>query len=182
MENLNFYTVPLDYVEYLQKAELHKRGFTRVPNLEYGKERNQKFLCGIVLRINEMDYYVPVSSYKIQKADNFLICEKDGHAVSSLRFNYMFPVPRNLVKVRRIFLEPDEKYRALLTMELRYCIRNHDEIRRLAQRTYRRVLQAKNPGLVHNSCDFLLLEEKCRSYTMEKSKEKVMSKETEWER
>lgn len=44
------------------------------------------------------------------------------------------------------------------------------------------VLQAKNPGLVHNSCDFLLLEEKCRSYTMEKSKEKVMSKETEWER
>lgn len=106
MENLNFYTVPLDYVEYLQKAELHKRGFTRVPNLEYGKERNQKFLCGIVLRINEMDYYVPVSSYKIQKADNFLICEKDGHAVSSLRFNYMFPVPRNLVKVRRIFLEP----------------------------------------------------------------------------
>lgn len=181
MENLNFYTVSSDYVKFLQKEELHKRGFTRVPNLEYGKDRKQKFFCGIVLQVNEMDYYVPVSSYKKRKKDNFLIYI-DGHAVSSLRFNYMFPVPRNLVKIRPITLEPDEKYRTLLSKELRYCVNNQDTIRRLAQRTYKRVLEAKDQGLVCNSCDFLLLEEKCISYMKEHSKEKAIPKETEWER
>ena len=117
MENLNFYTVSSDYVKFLQKEELHKRGFTR-----------------------------------------------------------------NLVKIRPITLENEEKYRTLLSKELRCCVNNQDTIRRLAQRTYKRVLEAKDQGLVYNSCDFLLLEEKCISYMKEHSKEKAISKETEWER
>lgn len=152
-----------------------------MPKLEYGKDRKQKFFCGIVLQINGTDYYVPVTSYKEQKADNFLI-HVNGRAVSSLRFNYMFPIPRDLVKIRPIDLEPDRKYRALLSRELLCCKKNQDTIRRLAQRTYKRVLEAKDQGLVYNSCDFLLLEEKCISYMKEHSKEKAIPKEMEWER
>ncbi len=73
MITLKFYTTDYQYVQYLQRAELEKRGFSRVPNMDYGKGRKDKFLCGIVLHINNMDYYVPVSSYKIQKPDNLLI-------------------------------------------------------------------------------------------------------------
>lgn len=164
MENLNFYTVDLAYVEFLKKSEEEHRGFSRVPNMEYGKNRKPKFLCGIVLQINKQDYYVPVSSYKEKKPDNFLIEAANGQVVSSLRFNYMFPVPKELISERQIAIEPDRAYRALLAQELQYCIKNQDEIRRLAERTYKRVLLGKNPGLVANSCDFLLLEERCVSY------------------
>lgn len=73
MNKLNFYTVDLQYVNFLKEAEKGKRGFSRIPNMDYGDKGKPKFLCGIVLQINEMDYYVPVTSYKQQKPDNFLI-------------------------------------------------------------------------------------------------------------
>ena len=164
MENLDFFVVNSAYVTYLQDAENAVRGFSRVPNVDYGITRKQKFLCGVVLKINELDYYVPVTSYKIKKPDNFLICADNGAVVSSLRFNYMFPVPTDAITRRIIDTEPDVKYRALLSQELRYCIKNQNEIRRLAERTYKRVLLGKNPGLVINSCDFKLLELKCNEW------------------
>lgn len=43
MDNLNFYTVDQKYVKYLQNAEIEHRGFSRVPNMDYGKYRKQKF-------------------------------------------------------------------------------------------------------------------------------------------
>lgn len=168
MEQLNFYTVDLSYVAYLQHAETKKRGFTRVPIMAYAPPQHPKFLCGVVLQINDNDYYVPVSSYKEQKPDNFLIVAKNGKTAGSLRFNYMFPVPKELVEVRQISSEQDPSYRALLAQELRYCIKNEETIRRLAKRTYCRVLLGKNPGLVTNSCDFPLLEERCAAYMKNK--------------
>lgn len=172
MNNLDFYTVPNNYITYLQGEEIAKRGFTRIPNINYGKERKSKFLCGIVLEVNAVNYFVPVSSYKQKKPDNFLIFDKNGNIVSSLRFNYMFPIPLNIVKQRRIDTEPDLKYKALLSQELQYCINNQDTIRTLASRTHKRVLLGKNKGLVHNSCDFQLLEQKCKEYSQENYEQK----------
>ena len=165
MDKLNFYTVDLGYVDFLKKAEHEKRGFSRVPNMEYRDKHKPKFLCGIVLQVNNTDYYVPVTSYKQQKPDNFLIKADNGQAVSSLRFNYMFPIPKGFTSVRSISGEPDRAYRALLSQELRYCIQNQGAIQHLAERTYKRVLLGKDQGLVTNSCDFSLLEQKCVEYT-----------------
>ena len=67
MNKLNFYTVDLDYVAFLQKVECEARGFTCVPNMDYAQPRKSKFLCGIVLQVNDVDYYVSVTSYKNQK-------------------------------------------------------------------------------------------------------------------
>ena len=173
MRKLDFYTIDLAYVSYLKQAELAKRGFSRVPNMEYGKERKQKFLCGVVLSVNDVEYYVPVSSFKEQKPDNFLIRADNGKVVSSLRFNYMFPIPIGLASVRRIADEPDLAYRRLLAQELRYCIRHQEQIQKLAERTHRRVLLGKNPGLVLNSCDFGLLEESCKSWEKDNTKEPI---------
>ena len=133
----------------------------------YGDKRKPKFLCGVVLQVGGRDYYVPVTSYTQQKPDNFLVRAANGQVTSSLRFNYMFPVPKELVSERTIAKEPDRAYRALLAQELQYCIRNQEEICRLAERTYKRVLLGKNPGLVHNSCDFRLLEHACSLYAEE---------------
>lgn len=164
MDKLNFYTVDLRYVNFLKNAEQEKRGFSRVPNMDYVTQRKPKFLCGVVLQVNSMNYYVPVTSYKQQKPDNFLIKAANGQVVSSLRFNYMFPVPDQLISVRIIADEPDRAYRALLSQELRYCIKNQGTIQHLAERTYKRVLLGKDLGLVANSCDFRLLEQTYSSY------------------
>ena len=51
MDKLNFYTVDFEYVKFLKEAEQEYRGFSRVPNVEYGEQRKPKFLCGIVLQI-----------------------------------------------------------------------------------------------------------------------------------
>ena len=169
MDKLNFYTVDLEYVDILKTAELNKRGFTRVPDMDYGKDFKQKFLCGIVLKVNNVDYYVPVSSFKQQKDDNFLIRNNFGQPICSLRFNYMFPVPKSILTERRIDIEQDNAYRTLLAKELLYCRKNQDTIIHLAERTYNRVILGKNPGLVVNSCDFKLLEEVCKNYILEKS-------------
>ena len=171
MENLNFYTVDADYVKFLQKSEQEKRGFSRIPNMEYGNLRKPKFLCGIVLQINGTDYYVPVTSFKLKKPDNFLIKAGNGQVTSSLRFNYMFPIPKELIAERTITGEPDRAYRALLAQELRYCITNQEEIQHLAERTYKRVLLGLDQGLVINSCAFQLLEQKCKAYLISPEKE-----------
>lgn len=78
MDKLNFYTVDLRYVNFLKNAEQEKRGFSRVPNMDYGTQRKPKFLCGVVLQVNSINYYVPVTSYKQQKPDNFLIKAANG--------------------------------------------------------------------------------------------------------
>lgn len=165
MDKLKFYIVPNSYVDYLQKAEIQKRGFSRVPNLDYGENRKQKFVCGIVLNINNINYFAPITSYKDKKPDNFLILNSNGDkVVSSLRFNYMFPVPMEILTLYSFKTISDAKYRTLVQQEYRYCVDNQEDIRKSAYRTYKRVLLGKDKGLVHNSCDFLLLEEKCQEY------------------
>jgi protein AbiQ len=164
MDKLNFYTVDFEYVMFLKNAEQEQRGFSRIPNVEYGDQRKPKFLCGVVLQVNDMDYYVPVTSYKQQKPDNFLIRADNGQVTSSLRFNYMFPIPKRLVAERTIDGEPDRAYRALLAQELRYCNKHQEKILSLASRTYKRVDLGLDKGLIINSCAFHLLEQKCKEY------------------
>ena len=69
--DLFFYDVDTEYVNYLKATEIAKRGFTRVPDVEYKNER--KMVCGVVLEINGCKYYVPVSSYKKKQPNNLLI-------------------------------------------------------------------------------------------------------------
>ena len=69
---LSFYYVDKSYIDYLQKVETEARGFTHVPNMEY-ENREKKFICGVVLQIQGIQYYVPVTSYTQQHDDNILI-------------------------------------------------------------------------------------------------------------
>ena len=99
--DLFFYDVDADYVKYLKEIETAKRGFTRVPNVQYQKER--KMVCGVVLEINGYKYYVPVSSYKKKQPNNLLIRLEDdsfNQVKGSLRFNYMFPVADQYITKR----------------------------------------------------------------------------------
>lgn len=165
---LDFYNVNKDYIEYLQRAEYKKRGFTRVPNMNY-EGRKQKFICGIIFSAprTHLKYFVGVTHYKIQKSENYLLVV-DGDKVpvkGSLRFNYMFPVPLQLVKRKAISAEPDVAYRTLLSKELKVINQHSNEILEQAHQVYDKITNKTcSQNLLLNSCDFTYLEEKCLEY------------------
>lgn len=53
---LNFYDIDSKYTDYLRNYD------EKIPYINY--DSRDKFLCGVVLSINSMNYYVPVSSNK----------------------------------------------------------------------------------------------------------------------
>ncbi len=162
--NLFFYDVDTDYVNYLKKTETDTRGFTRVPDVEYDKER--KMVCGVVLEINGFKYYVPVSSYKTQQSNNILIKLKDdayNQVKGSLRFNYMFPVDDRYLK-KRDFNKESPGRKEFLRRQWVYCNSIVDDIQKMALSTYNDVVSGKNKGLASASCDFKLLEKAAKEY------------------
>ena len=190
---LAFYYVDLEYIKFLKQKEIEYRGFTTIPNFEYkGKGSKPKFVCGIVMELikadnTKMNYYVPVSSFHESKEDNIVIKiestvkeEKNGgiikrkiiHPVASLRFNYMFPVPKSCLKSinfqdRTIYTEEDSRF---LDKEYRY-IKDKIRISKLqiqAQKTYKRVLLGEDKKLLENSCAFEILEKAYLEYIEKK--------------
>ncbi len=163
---LSLYYVNKKYINYIQAVEKDSRGFTHVPNMEY-PNREQKFVCGVVLDIRGFQYYVPVTSYSEQKKDNILINitkDKIKPIKGSLRFNYMFPVPNECVTELIIGDEPDIKRRMLLNKEFEFIVNNKARILNKAKQTYSKVVNKVNEYTVNNSCDFKLLEDACIRY------------------
>lgn len=161
---LFFYDVDVEYVKHLQAAEIAKRGFTRVPNIEYGTRR--KMVCGVVLVINDLKYYVPISSYKRQQPNNILIRLEDdryNQVKGSLRFNYMFPVDDQYITKRNFNMETPGR-REFLRRQWIYCNQITEEIKKMAKDTYDAVSKGDDPSLQNASCDFKLLEEASKKY------------------
>ena len=159
---MDFYYVSPKFIDYLQKIETETRGFTRVPNIEYDANQNQKFIVGIVFNIHGFKYYAPISHYKKQKPNNVLInipADKRNSIKGSIRLNYMFPVLDEYLTKVNIKKITDEKYKRLIQKELNFCINNKDKIRSVALQTYLEVILQFDEELVTNSCDFNLLEQ-----------------------
>lgn len=164
MQNkLDFYFINDEYISFLSKTEIESRGFSRVPIFQYGEHRKQKFMIGIILKINNFNYFAPISSSCVQYKNNILI-KSNGAVVSSIRFNYMFSVPKSEIQKAIFSNVSNSSYKNLLINELNYCREKEVEIFKLAFSTYKAVLLGKNLGLVNNSCDFKLLEQKCLEY------------------
>lgn len=161
---LFFYDVDIDYVNYLKNKEISKRGYTKVPDIQYGREK--KMICGVVLEINGFKYYVPVSSYKIKQKNNILIVLNDdsfNKVKGSLRFNYMFPVPDELVQMRD-FSKENPGRAEFLRRQWVYCNSIASDIYDIAKKTYDDVTNNKDEALKTNACDFKILEEALVNY------------------
>lgn len=68
---MDFYKINEEYNKFLQKYENEHRGITKVPNIRY-TDRN-KFAFGAVLIVNDIKYYVSVSSFVKKQEANILI-------------------------------------------------------------------------------------------------------------
>ena len=80
---LRFYDVDENFVRYLQSVD------RQIPNVS--SSANSKFVCGIVLRINGIDYYAPISSITQTQRTNLPIIDKKRKVLATVRFSFMFP-------------------------------------------------------------------------------------------
>ena len=161
---MDFYRINENYNQYLQRYEKEKRGVTKVPNIRY-TERN-KFAFGAVMQVNEINYYVSISSFDKKQEANILIRipGDEKEVKGSLRFNYMVPVPEECIERFVIKEIKDEKYRSLLNKEYRFCMDNADRIEKKANKIYEMVTTNRKQILTDNSCDFKILEQGYREY------------------
>ena len=175
MEYLKQETMEMCQRESFYQVDLLSPAKVRITDREYWAQRRGQAALDAENQKKIVAGITPTATkYETQLGmpDNFLIQADNGIVTSSLRFNYMFPIPKAMVSERVISSEPDAAYRALLSQELRFCIKHQAEIQKLAERTYKRVLLGKDPGLVENSCAFTFLEGKCKAWVKEHTPEK----------
>ena len=148
---LKFYDINPDYVKYLQSID------RQIPNISY--ETHNKFVCGVVLDINDFTYYAPISSNTNIQRTNLPIFDKRNNVVATIRFSFMFPAPLSVLTEKNFKLinSVDAKYADLLGNEYNYCISNEQKILDKAKAVYK-IGCNKNHVLNYTCCDFKLLE------------------------
>ena len=92
---LRWYIANKDYVNYLKDFD------SKVENINY--DRKLKPYIGILITINEFDYYVPISSakekhYKIKEGMDFIKIKQDDKIIGVLNLNNMIPISGDNVK------------------------------------------------------------------------------------
>ena len=173
MEELLFYTIDKDYIKYLSKFESH---------ISYNKDEigHSRPYIGIVLRIENYEYFVPLYSYKEHykkyksNPSFFFVYDRKNHPLSIIKFSAMIPVPNriNVISVLE-YDKQDKKYKDLISAEYRYINSNKKEIFKRANKMYIAVTKHKKNFLKTIACNFKLLEEKSIKYQDEKSTENM---------
>lgn len=157
---MKFYEVDSRYIDYL---------LSFVPHLFRNKQveqQNERKYIGVVLEVNGMKYFAPLSSHKPkhEKMKNGLDFIKVGN-YAVININNMFPVPERCYTYVDFSKERNQKYKKLLITEYRIILGLQDKIRKNAAELYKQKIQNGNKTALTKRCnDFLLLEEKCKHY------------------
>ncbi len=172
---LNLYSISDEYIKYLRQFD------NKIyDNKEDTRIHERKYL-GVVLTVNEYNYYIPMSSPKKSDYIDFdkKIIRKDtktiirihegGRLYGTLRISNMIPVPITELEPYIIANEKDLKYKELILGELRYINNNSDKITKYAKTVYKQKTKNINIGYIKNTVDFKLLEEKLKVWNKNNS-------------
>ncbi len=169
---MDWYVVDKEYINYLKQFD------SKVGYVEYGSKL--KLHLGIVMKVQSLDYYVPISSPKSkhENMSNSLdfqkIQEENGQLYAVLNLNNMIPVPMNCIKqvkydeidLYRKFKSNKEKtdYIYLLQKEKKIIDSIQEMLYNKAKKLYAKCINNPNSALANRCCNFLLLEEKAQLY------------------
>ena len=150
---LHFYTIKNDFITKMKSLD------SKIQNNYDGKRP----YIGVLLVVNGLNYYAPLSSYK-EKQDRinnitvFKLHEKGNpnNKLGVIHINNMFPVPDD--QLIAVTIDITDDYGRLLQNQYEYILHSQDEIQQQAQQLYDLVLKNKNSFIGRLSCDFKLLE------------------------
>ena len=158
--SIRLYEVNSKYIDYL---------IPYAPHLFHNKkpgQHNERKYIGIILIVNNINYFAPLSSYKPKhdKMKNCLDFLKIGN-YAVININNMFPVPEGEYQYVHIPEIKNTQYQKLLMAEYRLIKKLQDRIKKNALELYKHKLTNGTSTTLSKRCnDFLLLEEKCCSY------------------
>ena len=156
-----FYTIDFDYLRYMKEADC------KVPNFDY--DEHDKFFFGVVLQINDMKYFAPISSKKVDNATSMPIKEmrhNRSEQIASIRLCFMLPVPDDVleeVDISWLRLTKGSNYADFVAKEYSYCKNNFDRITRRAQIVYNFGTHSEHKYYQY-CCNFHALEDACRKW------------------
>ena len=159
---IKIYEVNPQYIDYL---------IPYAPHLFQNKQpeqHNERKYIGIILVVNDMNYFAPLSSFKPkhEKMKNMLDFIKIGdYAV--ININNMFPVPDGEYIYVNIPTIKNLQYQKLLMTEYRIIRKLQDKIIKNASEVYKHKLNNGNKTALAKRCnDFKLLEEKSKKFKL----------------
>lgn len=162
-----------EYITYLRKFD------NKVQVNSKEEHKDNKPFVGVLFEINEIEYFVPISSNgkekftriyenylktNVKPIDMFFIEDDSNNSkklISILNINNMIPIPENA----KIYfnIEQDKDF-SLLIKEINYCNKHKEEIIKNSKKIYNAVTKHKWEALEKRCCDFKLLEEKSKLY------------------
>lgn len=176
MEEFRIYSISDQYIEYLQ---------SKCPNVYSNKvdhrTHTRKYI-GTVMEINEVLYYIPLSSPKesdyqiagetkvIKKSivPIFRIVVKNSQGIKelkgTLRISHMIPVPASQLIEYDVDAEEDTAYRELVKDEMIFIRKNKDKIASYAKVMYKQKAERFPAGYVEAALNYKELEKLCKTY------------------
>lgn len=177
MEELKIYSITDEYIAYLRKHNSNVYS-----NKQNHRTHTRKYI-GVVIKIEDYDYYIPMSSPKetdYQVAGNQKVIKKsivpivrivcknslgEKELKGTLRISHMIPVPKDELILYDLENETDKKYKDLVSDEIIFIRKNKDKIIKNAGILYR---QKENndtsAGYVKSALDYKALEKLCDQY------------------
>ena len=160
---MRLYNVKDKYIEFLKQYD---------KNVADNKKEKRPYV-GIVLTINDMNYYAPLSSPKNKhlRMKNTMDFRKiDNGNLGSINLNNMIPVAKEaLIEIDIANIE-DARYKRLLQNQYRYIKRDLPQIQTSAEKLYKVIHTADaelNDNLLkikHRCCNLPLLETIVKKY------------------
>lgn len=157
---IKIYEVNPQYINYLIPYAPHL-----FQNKQPGQHNERKYI-GIVLIVNDMNYFAPLSSFKSkhEKMKNGLDFIKIGN-YAVININNMFPVPNDEYTYVDIPTVKNPQYRKLLMTEYRIIRKLQDRIMKNAAEVYKHKLKYGDTTALAKRCNnFKLLEEKSKKF------------------
>ncbi len=180
---MKFYYVNSDYVQYLKQVDPKN-----VQN-NYENTKNQKPYLGIVLSVNNKNYFAPLSSDKNLKYKNikdtnptvFKLITKNDNYLGVVKLNNMIPVNKSeLYEITKDdLLKKDSKYQNLLNTQRIVINHNVAGIQQKADLLYKLVVENKNEFYSQVWAKFLELEKACDNYAEHKKVQEEIAKHKE---
>ena len=181
MEEFKLYSVSDEYIDYLRAI------FPNVySNKEITRVHTRKYV-GIVLRLENYHYYIPMSSPKesdYQIAGEKKVIKKSIVPIirivvknsrgqkelkGTLRISHMIPVPPSELQLYDIENEPDDTYKDLVQNEIIFIRKNQDKILANAKLLYKQKIENDlSAGYVKAALEYKALEKLCSDFISEK--------------
>lgn len=155
---VRFYDIDPNYIKYLKTID------TKVPNTLYNT--NDKFFCGVVLTVNGIPYYAPISHNTTIYRTSLGIYDEDGSILSTIRFSFMIPALPSVLRIKdfKAIRKVDAHYASLLEKEWKYCSKHESDMQKKAASVHKIGCNPKH-FLYSQCCDFKKLESQYTNYT-----------------